>query len=107
MFQAVGHRAADAYVDVEAIRLTTLQAAWRLAEGLPAAAEVACAKVWVAEGGFRVVHAAQHLHGGVGVDKEYPVHRYFLLAKQLELFLGGATPQLRRIGRWLADAPAA
>jgi len=104
-FQAVGQRAADAYIDTEAIRLTTWQAVWRLAEGLPATAEVAVAKFWAAEGGQRVVHAAQHLHGGMGVDRDYPLHRYFLLAKKLELALGGATPQLVRLGGILAAEP--
>ena len=80
-FQAVGQRAADAYVDTEAIRLTAWQAASRLAAGLPAASEVAVAKYWAAEGGQRVVHAASHLHGGVGVDRDYPLHRYFLLTR--------------------------
>ncbi|HVV35947.1 MAG TPA: acyl-CoA dehydrogenase family protein [Acidimicrobiales bacterium] len=104
-FQAVGQRAADAYIDTEAIRLTLWQAAWRLSEGLPAAAEVAVAKFWAAEGGQRVVHAAQHLHGGIGVDRDYPLHRYFLWAKQLELSLGGATKQLRKLGALLAAEP--
>lgn len=104
-FQAVGQRAADAYIDTEAIRLTMWQAAWRLDAGLPAAAEVATAKFWAADGGQRVVHAAQHLHGGVGVDREYPLHRYFLWAKQLELSLGGATRQLRKLGALLAAEP--
>ncbi len=104
-FQAVGQRAADAYIDTEAIRLTTLQAAWRLEEGLPAAAEVAIAKFWAADGGQRVVHAAQHLHGGIGVDRDYPLHRYFLWAKHLELTLGGATPQLLKLGAILATEP--
>jgi alkylation response protein AidB-like acyl-CoA dehydrogenase len=102
MFQAVGHRAADAYIDTEGIRLTALQAAWRISEGLPAAKQVAVAKFWAAEAGQRVVHAAQHLHGGIGVDKEYPLHRCFLQAKELELALGGATPQLLRLGELLA-----
>jgi alkylation response protein AidB-like acyl-CoA dehydrogenase len=102
MFQAVAHRAADAYIDVEAIRLTALQACWRLAEGLPASAEVALAKFWAAEAGQRVVAAAQHLHGGVGVDREYPLHRYYLQAKELELALGGASAQLVRIGEMLS-----
>lgn len=105
-FQAVGQRAADAYIDTEAIRLTAWQAIWRLSEGLPATAEVAVAKFWAAEGGQRVVHAAQHLHGGMGVDKDYPLHRYFLLAKKLELTLGGATPQLLKLGGLLAAEPA-
>ncbi len=104
-FQAVGQRAADAYVDTEAIRLTAWQAASRLATGLPASSEVAVAKYWAAEGGQRVVHAASHLHGGVGVDRDYPLHRYFLLTRQIELTLGGANESLRRLGRMLADEP--
>jgi acyl-CoA dehydrogenase len=104
-FQAVGQRAADAYVDTEAIRLTAWQAAARLAAGLPASSEVAIAKYWAAEGGQRVVHAATHLHGGVGVDRDYPLHRFFLLTEQIELTLGGANESLRRLGRILADEP--
>jgi alkylation response protein AidB-like acyl-CoA dehydrogenase len=107
MFQAVGHRAADAYIDLEGVRLTALQAAWRLAEDRPAAKEVAVAKHWAAAAGQRVVHAAQHLHGGIGVDREYPLHRHFLAVKQLELSLGGSTPQLLRLGTLLAEEPDA
>jgi alkylation response protein AidB-like acyl-CoA dehydrogenase len=61
----------------------------RLGDGLDAAEQVATAKFWAAEGAQRVVHAAAHIHGGVGVDRDYPLHRYFLWAKPLELFLGG------------------
>jgi 3-oxocholest-4-en-26-oyl-CoA dehydrogenase beta subunit len=104
-FQAVGQRAADAYVDTEAIRLTAWQAASRLAAGLPASAEIAVAKYWAAEGGQRVVHAASHLHGGVGVDRDYPLHRFFLLTRQIELTLGSANESLRRLGRMLAAEP--
>ena len=106
-FQAVGQRAADAYIDTEGIRLTAWQAIWRLSEELPASAEVAVAKFWASEGGQRVVHAAQHLHGGMGVDRDYPLHRYFLWAKVIELTLGGSTPQLLKLGKILADEPVA
>jgi alkylation response protein AidB-like acyl-CoA dehydrogenase len=101
-FQAVAHRAADAYIDTEAVRLTAYQAAWRLGEGLPAAEELAIAKWWAADGAHRVVHAAQHLHAGIGVDTDYPVHRTFRWAKHLELSLGGGTAHLRRLGALLA-----
>ncbi len=60
------------------------------------------AKFWAAEGGARIAAAAQHLHGGIGVDLDYPIHRYFLWSKALELEAGGATPQLVRLGRDLA-----
>ena len=101
-FQAVAHRCADAYMDTEAIRLTAYQAAWRLSAGLPAAEELAAAKFWAAEGAQRVVHAAQHLHGGIGVDLDYPVHRTFRWAKQVELSLGGGTVHLRKLGALIA-----
>ena len=101
-FQAVAQRLADAYVDVEAVRLTMWQAAWRLSAGLPADAEVATAKFWAADGGHRVAHTAVHVHGGLGIDVSYPVHRYFVAAKGNEFALGGATAQLRRIGAALA-----
>jgi alkylation response protein AidB-like acyl-CoA dehydrogenase len=101
-FQAVGQRAADAYVDAEAVRLTAWQAAWRLDSGLPAAEEVAIAKFWADDGAQRCVHACQHIHGGVGVDRDYPVHRYFLMVKHLALTLGGSNASLLRLGNLLA-----
>ena len=101
-FQAVSQRLADGYIDVEGIRLTLWQAAWRMEEGLSATMETEVAKLWAAEGGHRVAHAAVHVHGGMGVATEYPIHRYFLAAKQLEFSLGGATEQRLRIGARLA-----
>ena len=84
-FQAVRQRLADAYIDTTAVRLTALEALWRLEHGLPAAREVAVAKLYAAEAGRRVVRAAAHLHGGMGVDRTYPLHRYYAVAKQLEV----------------------
>jgi alkylation response protein AidB-like acyl-CoA dehydrogenase len=101
-FQAVGQRAADAFIDVLAVRLTAWQAVWRLSAGLPASDEVTIAKYWASEAGQRVVHTCQHLHGGVGMDRDYPLHRYFLLAKQLDLTLGGSASQLADLGRRIA-----
>ena len=103
-FQAVAQRLADAYIDVEAVRLTMWQAAWRLANGLPCGTEIATAKFWAADAGHRVAHTAVHVHGGVGIDMDYPLHRYFTAAKRCEFALGGATAQLRHIGAVLASA---
>jgi alkylation response protein AidB-like acyl-CoA dehydrogenase len=104
-FQAVGQRAADAYIDVEMVRLTALQAVWRLSEGWPSDEEVAVAKFWAGDGGMRAMHACQHLHGGLGVDLEYPLHRYFLWCKQIEHELGTPTRQLLALGAQLAATP--
>ncbi|MEV7979364.1 acyl-CoA dehydrogenase family protein [Streptomyces sp. NPDC086519] len=108
-FQAVAVQAADRYIDLRAMEATLWQAAWRIASGaagaLPAAGDVAVAKVWAAEGVRRVVQTAQHLHGGFGADTEYVLHRYHAWAKQIELALGGAGVHEEALGDLLAAHP--
>jgi alkylation response protein AidB-like acyl-CoA dehydrogenase len=101
-FQAVQQRAADGFIDLEAMRWTLWQAAWRLDEGLPAERDAAVAKFWAAEGGSRIANASLHLHGGLGSDVDYPIHRHFLWSKALELAGGGASATLASLGRELA-----
>jgi len=101
-FQAVQHRSADAYMDVLAMRWVTWRAAWKLHTGEDASREAWVAKFWAAEAGSRVVNATQHLHGGIGADVDYPVHRYFLWSKTLELALGSAMQQLAELGQDMA-----
>lgn len=103
-FQAVAHRLADAYIDTEAIRLTSTHAAWLLDEGLPADEALAVAKIWATEGAQRVVHGAQHVHGGIGVDTDYPLHRFFRAAKAAEHALGTASPHLVVLGGRIVGA---
>lgn len=105
-FQGVTQKAADSYIDTAALRWTTIQAAWRLSEGLDAEAELLAAKWWAAEAGHYVTHRTQHLHGGMGADIDYPVHRYFLWGKQLAMTLGGASETLARLGDVLVEARA-
>lgn len=101
-FQGVALRAADGFIDMENLRLQVWQLAWRLDANLPAGGAAACAKWWACEAGHRVSHTAQHLHGGMGADITYPIHRYFLWSRALEMQLGGAGSQLARLGDWLA-----
>ena len=103
-FQGAQLRAADAYIDTEAIRVTTLHAAWKIDSGLDAHADVLVAKWWAAEAGQHAVHNTQHLHGGMGADIDYPIHRYFLWGKQIEDTLGGASATLAHLGKVLAGA---
>jgi acyl-CoA dehydrogenase len=105
-FQGVALKAADAYIDTEAIRVTVLQAAWKLSVGRPASTDVLVAKWWASEGGQHAVHVTQHLHGGMGADVDYPVHRYFLWGKQIEDTLGGASATLARLGDAIAGVGA-
>ncbi|MDF0530736.1 acyl-CoA/acyl-ACP dehydrogenase [Tsukamurella sp. 8F] len=103
-FQAVRQRLADAYIDVDAVRLALAEAVWREDEGFDSTEAVATAAFWAAEAGHRVAHTVVHIHGGVGIDTDHPTHRSFVAAKRAEFALGGATTALRRIGRRLADA---
>ena len=103
----MSQRAADAYIDTEAMRLTAWQAAWRLDAGVPAAEQVAIAKFWASEGGADVSCTPRTTStAAMGVDRDYPLYRYFLLAKQLELVarLGDAVAACAS-GGLLADTP--
>ena len=102
-FQAVSHRAADGYMDREALRAVVEQAAWRISAGLDAKAEARTAKWWACEAGHRIGHTCMHLHGGIGSSLDYPNHRYFLWAKQIEFTLGGANEQRAALGALLAS----
>ena len=106
--QAVAVRAADAYLDTENIRLTARHAAWLLDEGREDEADAAAlvAKYWASRGGLRVVHATQHLHGGMGADVDYPIHRYFLWGRQASFSLGSASATAAALGAVLQSAPA-
>ncbi|GAA2582872.1 acyl-CoA dehydrogenase family protein [Streptomyces tubercidicus] len=104
--QGVLLRAADAYMDVEAIRLTAYEAAWRRDAGLDAAPHALTAAWWASEAGTRVVHTGQHLHGGIGADVDHPVHRHFLWGRQLAAYLGSGAEALEELGELLTgDRP--
>ncbi|WP_405700280.1 acyl-CoA/acyl-ACP dehydrogenase [Streptomyces sp. NBC_01383] len=105
-FQSVAVQTADRYIDLRAMEVTLWQAAWRIATGgsgtLPAAGDVAVAKIWASDGVRRVVQTAQHLHGGFGADTDYPLHRFHAWAKQIELSLGPAAAHEEALGDLLA-----
>jgi len=96
-FQAVQHRLADMFIDVNGVRWTTYQAVWRLSQGLPADREVAIAKAFANIACQRVAFSAQQLHGGLGVDKDYDLHFYFRRAKAFALTLGSTPFHLKTL----------
>ncbi|GAA4986921.1 acyl-CoA dehydrogenase family protein [Yinghuangia aomiensis] len=101
--QGVMMRAADAYMDTEAIRVTALEAAWRMDQGEAATEQALVARWWASEGGKRVVHACQHLHGGMGSDIDHPIHRHFLWGRQIDATLGTGIQQLATLGALFAS----
>ncbi len=100
LFQAVGQQLADIYVVGRSLNLSTTAAAWRLSEDLDAQQDLGIASYWTAAEIPAAMRTMTHLHGGVGVDLTYPLHRYFSIAKDLARLVGGANARLDE----LADA---
>jgi 3-oxo-4-pregnene-20-carboxyl-CoA dehydrogenase beta subunit len=88
-FQAVAQQVADVYIASRTVSLAADNAAWRLAEGLDASDDLAVAAYWTCVEGLPALHVCQHLHGGMGVDETYPLHRYFSWITDLTHALGG------------------
>jgi alkylation response protein AidB-like acyl-CoA dehydrogenase len=106
-FQAVQHQLADCYIEIDALRVTLWQAVADVEDDVPdAEAAALVAAWWAGEGGLNVVHRVQHVHGGIGVDTDYPVHRHFLWGKQLAGTLGGPRAVHARLGAVLAAGTA-
>jgi alkylation response protein AidB-like acyl-CoA dehydrogenase len=105
-FQAVGHRAANCFIDVACLQLNTYQAVSLLDSETDATTEVQIAKIWAGDVGHRVSYASQHLHGGTGIDRDYPLWRYCLWARHNEVMLGGSARQLADLGARIAAGEA-
>ncbi len=101
--QGVALQAADAHIDIDGIKVTQLQAAWQIDEGLECSKAVSVAKWWASEAGQRIVVTTQHLHGGTGADTTHPIHRYFLWVIQLADTLDGAGKSLNALGKLITE----
>lgn len=97
-FQAVAQQVADVYVAARTVHLTAVSTAWRLDAGLDADEDLAVAAYWLAAELPRALQVCHHLHGGLGVDTTYPLHRFYSHGKDLARFVGGAADRLDRLG---------
>ena len=86
-FQAVSQQIADVWIASRTMHLAALSACWRLAEGRDAAADLDVAGYWCAEQAPKSVRLCHHLHGGIGMDVTYPLHRFSSLIADLTRFL--------------------
>jgi alkylation response protein AidB-like acyl-CoA dehydrogenase len=93
-FQAVAQQIADVYITSRTMHLAALSACWRLAAGLDAAQDVDIAAYWLAHEAPVAARTCHHLHGGIGLDVEYPLHRYSSMITDLVRFVGGADYRL-------------
>ena len=104
-FQAVAQQIADVYIASRTLHLAALSACWRLQAGLEAGDDLDVAAYWLAEQAPAALMTCHHLHGGIGMDVSYPLHRYSSLVRDLVRFVGGAEYRLDRLGATVgADA---
>ncbi|HEY0949680.1 acyl-CoA dehydrogenase [Nocardioides sp.] len=87
-FQAVAMQAADVYISSRTLDLAAANAAWRIGAGLDVADDLAVAAYWVCREAPAAMRTCHHLHGGMGVDVTYPMHRYFSWVTDLAHALG-------------------
>ena len=89
-FQAVSQQVADVYIASRTLHLITLSACWQL-DNSKKVGDLDVAAWWVTEEAPRSVLVCHHLHGGVGVDISYPMHKFSSLIADLARCLGGAS----------------
>lgn len=102
-FQAVGQQAANAYMENESLRSAYWRALDDVEQGNDGAMSAMVAKFWVGEAAHKSAHIFLHIHGGIGQDLDYPIHRYFLWAKQIERYLGTPDKMAVKIGDLFVD----
>ncbi|GIZ97640.1 hypothetical protein TTY48_22520 [Tsukamurella sp. TY48] len=94
-FQAVAQQIADVYIASRTLHLAATSAAWRVGTGSAADEATALAAYWLAAEAPAAARTCHHLHGGVGVDATYPLHRFSSQLKDLVRFVGGEVATLR------------
>lgn len=105
-FQLVAGQMADGHIAVEALRTSLWQLVYRLDANLGAAPQAWATRALANDTGHRAGHMAQHVHGGIGVDITYPIHRFLFWTRALGMALGGTDHHLAKLGDWLADNDA-
>lgn len=93
-FQAIAHMLVDMQTEVEAARLLSLLATWRVQEGLPSLKEVSMAKLFSSETYVKVANCGMQIMGGYGYTMEYDMQRHFRLARFSTI--GAGTSQIQR-----------
>ena len=102
-FQLVAGKMADGHIALEALRSSVWQLVYRLDAGLGAKPQAHAVRALANDTGHQVGHMAQHVHGGMGVDVTYPIHRFLYWSRALAVALGGTEHHLAALGDWLAD----
>jgi alkylation response protein AidB-like acyl-CoA dehydrogenase len=99
-FQAVAQQIADVYITARTLHLIARAASWGLDARDPARADddLWTAAYWLSSEALPAMRTCHHLHGGLGLAADYPLHRHSSLARDLVRHLGGAEHCLDQLG---------
>lgn len=100
-FQAVAHKIADMKVQLDAARLLTYRAAWRLDHARNSSMDASIAKLFVSESLVKAALDTVQIHGGYGFMMEYEVERTLRDAIGGTIYSGTSEMQRNIIARWL------
>jgi alkylation response protein AidB-like acyl-CoA dehydrogenase len=97
-FQTVAAQLAEVYIASRTIDLAAKSVVWRLSEGRDADDDLDVLGYWITSQAPRMMQICHHLHGGMGMDITYPMHRYYSTIKDLTRLLGGPSHRLDLVG---------
>lgn len=97
-FQAVAAQLADVYIAARTLALASTSVIWRLAEGRDAGDDLDVLAYWLTSQAPPAMQTCHHLHGGMGMDVTYPMHRYYSAIKDVTRLLGGPAYRLDLVG---------
>jgi alkylation response protein AidB-like acyl-CoA dehydrogenase len=104
VYQAVSHKMADAFVEIEGARSLAYWAGWAVANGADEAPEAAAAaKALAAEAAIDACERAIQVHGGIGFTWEHPLHRFYRRALAIGAMFGWPAEQRARLAASLLD----
>lgn len=97
-FQTVAAQLAEVYIASRTLDLAATSAVWRLTEGRDADEDLDVLGYWLTAQAPPAMQTCHHLHGGMGMDITYPMHRYYSSIKDLSRLLGGPSYRLDLVG---------
>ena len=97
-FQTVAAQLAEVYIASRTLSLASSSVVWRLSEGRDADEDLDVMAFWLTSNAPPAMQTCHHLHGGMGMDITYPMHRYYSSIKDLTRLLGGPAHRLDLVG---------
>lgn len=98
-YQVIQYHLVEMAMGIEAAKVLTYHAAWKISQGLSAKKEIAMAKAWTGEASHNVTSLGHQIHGGYGFCEETDMHLYYRRCKTGELAYGDPEYHLEQVAK--------